>query len=57
MEAEYIAPSHLMRELIGIREILKEIFEYVLHDTSTKPECITSHKYGSPPQSRVLEDN
>ena len=57
MESEYIALSYSMRELIGVREILKEIVEHVLHDKVTKPESITSHKYGLLLQSRVFEDN
>ena len=57
MEAEYIALSHSMRELIGTREILKDIFKHVLESKSLTPECITTHKYGSIPQSQVFADN
>ena len=57
MESEYIELSHSMRELIGVRDILKGVFGHVLHDNVTKPECITSHKYGLLPQSRVFKDN
>ena len=34
MESEYIALSQAMRELIGLREILKEIYTHVLNDTA-----------------------
>ena len=34
MESEYIALSQAMRELIGLREILKELYTYVLNDTA-----------------------
>ena len=57
MESEYIALSHSMRELIGTREVLKEIFKHVFNNDSITPECITTHKYGSIPQSTVFEDN
>ena len=57
MEAEYIALSHSMRELIGIREILKEIFNHVFNDKTISPNYVTTHKYGSIPQSNVYEDN
>ena len=56
MEAEYIALSHSMRELIGIRQILKDIHTYVLSDTICHPTYTTKHKYGIP-QSTVYEDN
>ena len=57
MESEYIALSHSMRKLIGTREVLKEIFQYVFQNDSMSPTCITTHKYGSIPQSKVFEDN
>ena len=57
MEAEYIALSHSMRELIGIIEALKEIYENVLHGKASTPTYSTIHKYGSLAQSKVFEDN
>ena len=57
MEAEYIALSHSMRELIAIREILKEIQQHTMAESTLKPEYRTIHKYGSIPQSKVYEDN
>jgi hypothetical protein len=65
MEAEYIALSQSMRDLIPIREILKEIMLEVLNE-KFKPECTTHSKAcvdatPSPnetiPQSEVFEDN
>ena len=57
MESEYISLSHSMRELIGIREILKEVYEYVLNNEASNTTYSTKHKYGSLPQSKVYEDN
>ena len=57
MEAEYIAVSHSMRELIGIREVLKEIHINVLAKNVADPEYSTKHNFGSIPQSKVYEDN
>jgi hypothetical protein len=58
MEAKYISLSHAMRELIGTREILKEIFRHVLTNvtiddlsTSTSSTCFEI------PQSMVHKDN
>ena len=56
MEAEYIALSHSMRELIAIRQILKDIHELVFNDKICHPVYTTTHKYGIP-QSTVFEDN
>jgi hypothetical protein len=65
MEAEYIALSQSMRDLISIREILKEIMLEVFDDIF-KPECTTHSKAfvdatPSPneiiPQSELFEDN
>ena len=56
MEAEYIAFSHSMRELIGIRQILKDIHEHVFNNSICHPVYSTKHKYGIP-QSTVYEDN
>ena len=60
MEAEYIALSHSMRELIAIREVLKEIYSTVLHGKGNeeKPTYATISKtFGKIPQSIVHEDN
>ena len=57
MESEYIALSHSMRELIAIREILKELHHHTLNKFKFKPEYRIIHKYGSIPQSKVYEDN
>ena len=60
MESEYIALSNAMRELIACREILKEIFTYVMHDTE-KGKSINYHTisktFGEIPPSIVHEDN
>jgi hypothetical protein len=65
MEADYIGLSQSMRDIIPIREILKEIMLEVLHE-KFKPECATHSKAfvdetPSPnefiPQSEVFEDN
>ena len=34
MESEYIALSQVMREMIRLREILKELYTHVLNDTA-----------------------
>ena len=47
-----------MRELIDVREILKEVYEHILSDASKiEPKYSTTHKYGQVPQSKVHEDN
>ena len=60
MESEYIPLSNAMRELIACREILKEIFTYVMHDTE-KGKSINYHTisktFGEIPPSIVHEDN
>jgi hypothetical protein len=65
MEAEYIALSKYMRDLIPIREIMKEIMLEFLNE-KLNPECTTHSKafvYAIPPpneiipQSEVFEDN
>jgi hypothetical protein len=60
MESEYIALSQAMRELIACREILKEIYTHVLHD-SEKGKSIDyytiSKTFGELPASIVHEDN
>ena len=60
MEAEYIALSQAMRELIGLRAMLKEIYS----NTFKTPSAITSLKFqavsktfGTIPASTVHEDN
>jgi hypothetical protein len=65
MEAEYIALSQSMRDLIPIRDILKEIRVTVFGDEAYIPKCTThckSFKDATPgdglvPQSIVYEDN
>jgi hypothetical protein len=60
MEAEYIALSQAMREVIGFREILKEIYSQVLNKKeefeSLSFQAI-SKTFGSIPSSTVYEDN
>ena len=59
MESEYIALSHAMRELIGLRQLLKEIYANVLsddHDKRTSYFTIAK-TFGEIPQSVVHEDN
>lgn len=60
MEAEYIALSTAMRELIPVREIIKEIYTHVLHDTKSLDEVsynTVSRTFGQIPKSVVHEDN
>jgi len=59
MEAEYVALSNAMRDLIGIREILKEIYVHVLCDSKLKnPSYSTVSKtFGLIPAAVVHEDN
>ena len=60
MEAEYIALSNAMRDIIAIREVIKEISEQVFHprDELTTPTYRTISKtFKSIPQSIVHEDN
>ena len=60
MESEYIALSQAMRELIGLREILKEIYTHVLNDTAGIKDIsyhTISKTFGKIPQSIVHEDN
>ena len=52
MEAEYIALSRYMRELIKIRQILKDIHEHVFNNSICHPVYSTKYKYGIP-QSTV----
>ena len=57
MEAEYIALSLAMRELIAVRVVLKEIFTHVFHSPETKITYSTIAKGFSLPASTVYEDN
>jgi len=58
MESEYIALSQSMRELIAVREVLKEIREKVLGDAKTQLQYRTHSKtFKAIPQSQVHEDN
>ena len=60
MESEYIALSQSMRELIGVREVLKEIYLIVLKDSASfnKVKYTTHAKtFGCLPSSIVHEDN
>ena len=58
MEAEYIALSQSMRDLIGIREIIREIKNYVFLGNMNNP-VIRAHSktFVEIPQSNVYEDN
>ena len=66
MEAEYMALSQAMRDLIPIREVLKEIMtivfnlsktiSYHTHSKSVSPAAEIEEKYNIP-QSTVFEDN
>jgi hypothetical protein len=65
MEAKYIALSQSMRDMIPVREILKEICCMVFGDPEYTPKCKTHYKAfkdatpgeGIIPQSTVYEDN
>ena len=60
MEAEYIALSQSMREIIGLREILKEIYITVLNsatDYNNLEFRTVSKTFGEIPPSTVHEDN
>ena len=60
MEAEYIALSQAMRELIGLRAILKEIYTTVLTDPKDYASLsfnTISKSFGTIPDSTVYEDN
>ena len=58
MEAEYIALSQSMRDLIGIREIIREMKNYVFLGNMKNP-VIRAHSktFVEIPQSNVYEDN
>ena len=59
MEAEYISLSTSMRELIALRQILKEIFNYTMQSSEIKNLNISTMSQGFKeiPQSTVHEDN
>jgi hypothetical protein len=64
MEAEYIYLSQLMRDLIPVREILKEIKNHMLGEDDFSPKCSSrsmafkdSTDEEKNPQSTVYEDN
>ena len=58
MEAEYIALSQSMRDLIPLREITKEMQQYVHTTNISKLSMSTLSKAFHPiPQSTVFEDN
>ena len=59
MESEYIALSHAMRDLIGLRQLLKEIYSHVLNDDHDSKTSYFTHSrtFGEIPQSVVYEDN
>ena len=66
-ESEYLALSQSMRDLIPLREILKEINEIVFKQEKLTPRCSTNSKSfsdiisneseNSIPKSKVYEDN
>ena len=64
MEAEYVALSQAMQDLIPIREILKEVLSVVFsvsdtiqYQTHSKAFNDVSHPASSVPASKVYEDN
>ena len=67
MESEYLALSQAMRDLIPVREILKEIMGMVFKKVEAVPKCtansktftdIAAEEHDSPiPKSKVYEDN
>ena len=67
MESEYLALSQSMRDLIPLREVLKEINEIVFNKQVLNPKCVTNSKSFSDivseasespiPKSKVYEDN
>ena len=60
MEAEYIALSQAMRELIGFREILKELYTHTFDDIQEYKSLTfntISKTFGQIPSSTVYEDN
>ena len=67
MESKYLALSQAMRDLIPLREILKEINKHVFQKEVLMPKCTTNSKSFSDiistelespiPKSKVYEDN
>ena len=58
MEAEYIALSQSMRDLIPLRETIKEFQQHVLSSNAHNLQTSTISKaFHSIPQSTVFEDN
>ena len=67
MESEYLALSQSMRDLIPLRETLKEIHKVVFNQDKQAPKCsansksfsdIVTSEHDSPiPKSKVYEDN
>jgi hypothetical protein len=57
MEAEYIALSSAMRELIAIREILKELKQLVFQSSSKPSYSMVAKTFEPIPPSQVFEDN
>ena len=67
MESEYLALSQSMRDLIPLREIMKELMTYVFEKPVSMPRCsanskvfsevITEENNSPIPKSKVYEDN
>ena len=57
MEAEYIALSQSMRDLIPLRETIKELQTYVFNSSSNLQTSTLSTAFEPIPQSTVYEDN
>ena len=67
MESEYLALSQAMRDLIPLREILKEVIQTVFNRIINMPRCSANSKFFSDvlssegdnniPTSKVYEDN
>ena len=57
MEAEYIALSQSMRDLIPLRETIKELQTYVFSSSSNLQTSTLSTVFEPIPESTVFEDN
>jgi hypothetical protein len=57
MESEYIALSSAMRELIAIREVLKEIKQNVFESAEKPSYAMVAKTFEPLPASKVFEDN
>lgn len=67
MESEYLVLSQAMRDLIPLRQILKEVNQTVINNKIHIPQCTTNSKSFSDiitgeeesqiPKSKVYEDN